>query len=1242
MAQGYYEKLYNNLRNQREQAFKNAYEGTTSGKIENLQSQIKNKKDVLKAGGVSVDDNLDKRNAVEKFLNLPEDQNFIFDIFEILGRPQQALFGAIDAAQKGEDVGKGALEGITGNKETSGGQLLRNAGIGDDKNGSATINPKTWGVDDVLGFALDVFADPVDLALIPVTGGTNLVASAAGDASKAAKAVKAADTASDVAKGVTKNVTRKSLSDLALESVGKAVKGGAKVADKNIEKLLETADKTLGVKDRLGNVTKLVYDNPAARKSANLGKKTIEGVNTNVVGKLETYKDIKDTINRAFNNAANVPKKVLEDVRKNNADTVRAATELKPLYDNLDKSITDYALKVARQSGDDSEDIVKAIVNQTDKDIANLKEYLNLDRTVTGRQLLKEAKSGKLKYQDAGLDGIGLLQNIADDINKADRGLKLTVDVTDDGFVKLNKDWEYVNANTKALEKLKKLYDEDFVKNLESLSLDQDKLDNLKITKKGNYSKKDIEELEKLKYKYENDADFRSLYDQTENVFNEANSVVNKYFDTKLPEKDNKGYIRHSFDKEQFDAYKKLGFVSSFGETVTKGNAKILGERKYNMSIREANNLFKENVSKNLEKLNEKQRKSVEKFLENDGVFKEGMLASLGDYMENIPKLAKDSKNIDTVLIKTAFGDYESIKKADRDIKYLKKYIDNNGEVSQTAIKRISKMIDGDLNKENVAKAIDNIKASKNSLLNDSGIKVLTNDDPKVPFGFRQLNRDETDKLIKKMNKIGDELGLDEFKKAAKSFKTNSGKLALNNDLLRLIEVNADKKDFKGFVRMYDKFLNFFKRNKVLSPTFQLNGLLGNSSNMLLAGISPTKQAALFPEALEVLNKGQDLMLKRANGMKLTSKESDILKIWDGFVDAGFGDPKSLTSFNLNDMPESLKGYFTGEKKFNNVKDFLVDGLPYLNNKMNNYIDNLSRLVTFIEGTKNPSFLKKLDVKDAGEAVRKVMFDPTDLTQFEMDVMKRIIPFYTFTKKNLAFQIDNLSKNGSNYHKLLKTYDKALTTATGDNNENVEDWIKNNLYIPIPALGEDGSYKIIRGSLPFGNLIDTASDPLSAITGLVSPAIKLPIELATNKNSFTGADIEKFPGQLSNNIPFMTKKGEHILGSLTGLDVPLKNINRAYQGIQDTMSGESSFSDIIGNITTMEQNINTDKMNKMYDDLDRLETMMDQYKQRGYEFSTINELKKANENTTTSKIMSTLNKFYGLRNNPYSIINKEN
>lgn len=1219
MAKGYYENVYNNLIKETnkaaktaESAAKKAYAQTTLGKQSKVQKQIDNLTTRMKASGVDTSKTKDSRNAVEKFLGLPENQNFIFDVFDLLGRPQQAAFGAVHALQKGEDAGKAAWEHFKGNQHTDYKDILVKSGMKDRK---GKIDAS-----DVIGLVGDIVLDPLDLPVVLATGGGAASTKVAAATKNTSKAIKTADKVADTGKKVRQ---WKSINDLLFEGAGKAIKGGAKITDKGIEKLLTKSDELAGI----------TYKTADAKSAANLGKtidqaklaerieKTGKSAGALSYGKLETYKDLKDQVSRLFSNARNIPKKLKDSLRKNSAENVRANSELSYLYKRLDDGINSYAYKVAEAMGDTSPENIKKIAQQTDKDILFFKEKMNLNRETTMKDIIKEAKNGTLTAADAGEEAISKLKSIADDVNKADRDLNLTVDLTDDGLVKLSGQWDYIRPTKKQYNRMLKEFPKEKVDELTSLKFDENKLAE-KVVKQGNYTQADLDEYAKLLEKYNNDVEFQKLYDLNENVFNEANKIVDNHFDTKLSEKytDNAGYVRHAYNQNMFNKYKDLGFVSDSGDIKIKGNSKILRDRMYNMSVREANNMFKESISKNLDKLDTTKRAHVEKLLKEDGLFQEGMTKSFASYFENIPKLAKDSKTIDSVLLDATFGNYEELKNIEKELK------------------KATEAGDTKLIKELQSKKVEN--------LNSSNMKILTNKDKEIPIGFQKLNSKEVDTLTEKLNAMSAELGLDNMKDISNYISRNRNKIAINNDVLRLIEVGGNTKEAKGLTRLYDKYLNFFKKNKVLSPSFQINNFLGNTSNMYLAGIPATKQATLFPEAMHIMNKSDDLMRKSAqiaadeakgikSTVKLTNKEQKMLDIWNGFIDAGFGDPKALTAMDLADMPDNLRKYFTGDKKFKNVKDFVKDGLPYLNNKMNNYMDTVARLATYIEGTRNPSFLSKLGVDDAGEAVRKVLFDPSDLTDFERNKLKRIIPFYTFTKKNLAFQVSNLSKNASQYSRLIKGYKNLLNSATDNNSENVSDWIKNNLYIPIPGVGKDGSYKILRGSLPFGNLIDTMENPIDTLTNLSTPLVRMPVELSTNKNAFTGNDIESFKGELSKNIPNLTKKQEYLLSNLTGLDVPAKNVNRIYQGIQDTMSGGSPFKGL-ENVATMNGNIDTDKLNRMYDQLDRLETMMKQYKQQGYQFSTIAELKQANKNTAVENLKAKLNKLNGVKANPYT------
>ena len=133
--------------------------------------------------------------------------------------------------------------------------------------------------------------------------------------------------------------------------------------------------------------------------------------------------------------------------------------------------------------------------------------------------------------------------------------------------------------------------------------------------------------------------------------------------------------------------------------------------------------------------------------------------------------------------------------------------------------------------------------------------------------------------------------------------------------------------------------MNFFKRNKTLSATFQLNNISGNTTNMFLSGMTPTEIVKAYPEAAEIMINHNKIMNKYLDGVKLTAREQEMLNIWDAFTDAGFGNIKSKTSAQLADMPESIRKYFYEDKAPSNLKEGSCCPLPYINLKLNEWGD---------------------------------------------------------------------------------------------------------------------------------------------------------------------------------------------------------------------------------------------------------------------------------------------------------------
>lgn len=135
--------------------------------IENASARIRD------AGYQPID--ADKRNWFEKATNLPENQNFLFDVLEILGRPGAGVVNAINEGVQGGDILSGAWRGFSGQDRTRGADLVENLGV---ENGPAKF---------LLGLGTDIITDP--LTYVPggvIAKGLGKAAGAAGNAANLA------------------------------------------------------------------------------------------------------------------------------------------------------------------------------------------------------------------------------------------------------------------------------------------------------------------------------------------------------------------------------------------------------------------------------------------------------------------------------------------------------------------------------------------------------------------------------------------------------------------------------------------------------------------------------------------------------------------------------------------------------------------------------------------------------------------------------------------------------------------------------------------------------------------------------------------------------------------------------------------------------------------------------------------------------------------------------------------------
>jgi len=335
----------------------------------------------------------------------------------------------------------------------------------------------------------------------------------------------------------------------------------------------------------------------------------------------------------------------------------------------------------------------------------------------------------------------------------------------------------------------------------------------------------------------------------------------------------------------------------------------------------------------------------------------------------------------------------------------------------------------------------------------------------------------------------------------------------------------------KGFIGGYDKLQKYYKSYlTTLFPMFHgrnaISNVFLNYMDIGYNAINPEKNFM----AGQMIKYNRDLEKLRAlavgSGDEATKAMSEIANITNKtmFTDrAGydwtFGELESVMkknniAFNKN-IPnaadietsnEALTNFFFATKKDKlkkQINPFDVDNFKPVQygREVGRAIEEHSRSLNFITNLINTG-----DVSHAVSRTNQFLFDYSNLTKFEKEWMKRIFPFYTFTKNNLRLHYQTLTtapgKIASEV-KVIKSLGDVLggETMTQEEVDLLPPWMRSS--INIKKQQEDGTYKVITG---FGLPLEQPFQQFqpSAIVGSLSPLIKNPIEWTTGYNLFKG------------------------------------------------------------------------------------------------------------------------------------------
>lgn len=322
------------------------------------------------------------------------------------------------------------------------------------------------------------------------------------------------------------------------------------------------------------------------------------------------------------------------------------------------------------------------------------------------------------------------------------------------------------------------------------------------------------------------------------------------------------------------------------------------------------------------------------------------------------------------------------------------------------------------------------------------------------------------------------------------------------DDLMGFIKI-MDPDEMSTLLSLYDEYLHLWKVNALAwYPGYHLRNVFGNILNNYAAGV---KDPRVYNHALQATFNRSGGNIKLPNPVELP----------DGRV------VSTLTYSDLRDL--AARHGARGQGQYGTLR--AEDAINLQRTRPSDYAFMVQELQE--DWTRMAHFLDRLLKGDspveAAQSVKKYLFDysPHGLTEFERDVMSRIIPFYTWTRNNIPLQLEILfTKPGVALlrPKAAQAIETAFDTDASVPPEYMDNFLAGLMPIQIGVTPEgEPRYWGTRYWDPFADLqsIATGQEALSTLRSSVSPLIQAMDIMMTGQHPYFGWNIEDYPGQLT-------------------------------------------------------------------------------------------------------------------------------
>lgn len=293
------------------------------------------------------------------------------------------------------------------------------------------------------------------------------------------------------------------------------------------------------------------------------------------------------------------------------------------------------------------------------------------------------------------------------------------------------------------------------------------------------------------------------------------------------------------------------------------------------------------------------------------------------------------------------------------------------------------------------------------------------------------------------------------------------------------------------FLTYFDDIQNGWKAWTLsIFPAYHTRNIVGNVWNNFLAGMGLTNGARFYNLATAI-QRGKPIQITTKAGERLTGEQL-------------MEEARRYVSVDLGQFRGDLLRYYGEEVK--GLRKLSDNKVVNFGLKIGNALENNAKIAHYVWQRENG-----LSPLDAAASVKKYLFDYTDLTDTERELFKRVLPFYTWTRKNIPLQLEALLTHPRKALGVFKVKNAIELDEEGIPDERLlPDWMVRNFPVRFRKSEKTGNYEyFLLGSwLPLSD-IDKIFEPDRLIENMLTPLLKEPIQQAANRDFFTGKEIDR-------------------------------------------------------------------------------------------------------------------------------------